>query len=104
MNRPAEDLTYEWAVSQTFRSQIIHRHPPRPQLRPHVITRWLRLLGKKPKSRPPVQAGYDRRPTSPVIIDMCIVTRHAAPRRTCRRNGEWPLRAERVVAEAPMAR
>ncbi len=33
--------------------------------------------GKKSKSRPPVQGGCDKRPTSPVIgsvIDVCVVT------------------------------
>ncbi len=34
-------------------------------------------LGKKSKSRPPVQAGCDKRPTLPVIrsvVDVCVVT------------------------------
>ena len=33
--------------------------------------------GKRSKSRPPVQGGCDKRPTSPVIgsvIDVCVVT------------------------------
>jgi hypothetical protein len=52
------------------------------QLPPHVLgcnreSSGSDSSGKKSKSRPPVQGGCDKRPTSPVIgsvIDVCVVT------------------------------